>query len=164
MTHNTGSLFSGHKSSVISHQLVIYTDGGSRGNPGPAAIGYVIMNVELSGSTSFLAERGEYIGETTNNIAEYKAIAAALKKAKVLLGKKTAKQREVEVRMDSELACRQLSGKYRIENEGLQPLFFEIWNSRFDFKSVTFVHVPRSHNAKADAMVNQALDENFKKW
>lgn len=129
-------------------KLVIYTDGGSRGNPGHSAIGYVV------GDKAY----GEYIGHTTNNVAEYKAISAALRKAKLLLGKTKSKQTEVEVRMDSELACRQLSGIYRIENETLQPLFFEIWNLKFDFKSVSFVHVRREQNTKADAMVNQALD------
>ena len=133
---------------LFSDMLVCYTDGGSRGNPGPSAIGYVI------GDKGY----GEYIGETTNNIAEYKAIVAALKKAKATLGKNTAKQTDLEVRMDSELACKQLMGKYRIENVGLQPLFFEIWNLRFDFKSVIFVHVPRERNTKADAMVNKVLD------
>ncbi len=133
---------------LFSDTLVCYTDGGSRGNPGPSAIGYVI------GDKGY----GEYIGETTNNIAEYKAIVAALKKAKATLGKNTAKQTDLEVRMDSELACKQLMGKYRIENVGLQPLFFEIWNLRFDFKSVIFVHVPRERNTKADAMVNKVLD------
>lgn len=133
--------------------LIIYTDGGSRGNPGPSAIGYVV------GDKGY----GEYIGHTTNNVAEYKAISASLRKAKLLLGKTKAKQTEVEVRMDSELACRQLSGIYRIENETLQPLFFEIWNLKFDFKSVKFVHIPRAQNSKADAMVNQALDNQLNK-
>jgi ribonuclease HI len=128
--------------------LIIYTDGGSRGNPGPAAIGYTVAGRGY----------GEYIGETTNNIAEYKAIIAALKKAKATLGKETAKKTDVEVRMDSQLACRQLSGQYRVENAGLQPLFFEIWNLKFDFKSVVFVHVPREENTAADAEVNKVLD------
>jgi len=128
--------------------MIIYTDGGSRGNPGPAAAGFVIDGRGY----------GEYLGEATNNIAEYTAVALALKKAKALLGKTKAKQTVVEVRMDSELAVRQLTGKYRIKNEGIQPLFFEIWNLRFDFKKVDFVHVPREKNKEADAMVNRALD------
>jgi ribonuclease HI len=150
MTNIKSSLFSGNQPSVTSHKLIIYTDGGSRGNPGPSAIGYVVGDKEY----------GECIGNTTNNVAEYKAISASLRKAKVLLGKTKAKQTDVEVRMDSELACRQLSGIYRIENLVLQPLFFEVWNLKFDFKSVKFVHVPREENKKADAMVNYALDNN----
>ena len=148
MAYSKNNLFSDHKPQAISHKLLIYTDGGARGNPGPAAIGYTV------GDRAY----GQYIAETTNNVAEYKAIVAALQKAKALLGKIKAKQTEVEVRMDSQLACRQLSGQYRIENPGLQPLFFEVWNLRFDFKSVQFVHVPREQNTAADAQVNKALD------
>ena len=130
-------------------KLLIYTDGGSRGNPGPAAIGFVV------GSKSY----GMTIGRTTNNVAEYQAIIFALKKAKQLLGKIKAKQTDLEVRMDSELAMKQLNGKYKIENADLQPLFLEVWNSKLDFKSVIFKHVPREENRKADEMVNRALDE-----
>ena len=129
--------------------MIIYTDGGSRGNPGPAAAGFVIENKGY----------GEYLGKTTNNIAEYTAIVLALRKVRAILGKTKAKQTEVEMRMDSELAVRQLTGKYRIKNEGIQPLFFEIWNLKFDFKKVDFVHVRREENKDADAMVNKVLDE-----
>ena len=149
MAYSKNSLFSDHKPLAIGDKLLIYTDGGSRGNPGPSAIGYVV------GDKGY----GEYIGVTTNNVAEYKAISASLRKAKLLLGKTKAKQTDIEVRMDSQLACRQLSGIYRIENVALQPIFFEVWNLKFDFKSVRFVHVPREENTKADAMVNKALDE-----
>ncbi len=133
-----------------SGKLIIYTDGGSRGNPGPSAAGFVV------GSKAY----GVYLGRITNNVAEYTAIVLSLKKAKVLLGKQQAKKTDVEVRMDSELAMRQLTGQYKIEHPDLQPLFLQVWNLRLDFKSVTFVHVPREENTKADAMVNQALDEN----
>ena len=101
------------------------------------------------------------IGHATNNVAEYSAIVFALKKAKQLLGKTKAKQTDIEVRMDSELAMKQLTGKYKIENPDLQPLFLEVWNLRLDFKSVSFVHVPREENTKADAMVNKALDNEL---
>ena len=131
-----------------SKKLVIYTDGGARGNPGPAAIGYVVGGKKY----------GEFIGETTNNVAEYKALIAALKKAKALLGKKKAKETEAECYMDSELLMRQLTGVYKIEDENLQPLWLEIWNLRLDFKSVEFRHIPREKNKEADRLVNEALD------
>ena len=129
-------------------KLVIYTDGGARGNPGPAAIGAVV------GSKKY----GEYIGETTNNVAEYKALVFALKKAKALLGKAKAKETGVFCYMDSELLMKQLTGQYKIENEDLQPLWLEIWNLKLDFKSVEFHHIPREKNKEADRMVNEALD------
>ena len=129
-------------------KLVINTDGGSRGNPGNPAIGVVVDGREY----------GEYIGKTTNNVAEYKAVIFALKKAKALLGSKKAAETEVEIRADSELLVKQMNGEYKIKNEELQPLFFEIWNSKQDFKSVAFKHVPREENKDADRLVNQALD------
>lgn len=129
-------------------KFIINTDGGSRGNPGNAAIGAVVGGKEY----------GEYIGKTTNNVAEYKAVIFALKKAKSLLGGKKASEADIEVRADSELLVKQVNGEYKIKNEELQPLFVEIWNSKQDFKSVTFKHVPREENKDADRMVNQALD------
>ncbi|MEP7162548.1 MAG: ribonuclease HI family protein [Candidatus Moraniibacteriota bacterium] len=135
-------------------KIILYTDGGSRGNPGPAALGVYIET---------LGKRyGEFLGVKTNNEAEYAAIVSALKKVKSLLGKKEAKGAEVECRMDSELACRQLNHVYKIENEKLQPLFLEIWNLMLDFKKVSFVHVPREKNTMADAEANQAMDEAAK--
>ncbi len=129
-------------------KFIINTDGGSRGNPGPAAIGAVVGGKEY----------GEYIGKTTNNVAEYRAVIFALKKAKALLGSKKAGETDVEVRADSELLVRQMNGEYKMKNEELQPLFIEVWNLKQDFKSVTFNHVPREENGDADRLVNQALD------
>lgn len=131
-------------------KIILYTDGGSRGNPGPAALGVFIETLGKS--------YGEYLGEKTNNEAEYQAIVSALKKVKSLIGKEKAKKTEVECRMDSELACKQLNHEYKIENAKLQPLFLEIWNLMLDFKHVTFVHVYREKNTQADAEVNKALD------
>jgi len=128
-------------------KLIIYTDGGARGNPGPAAIGVVI------GGKTY----GEKIGETTNNVAEYKALVFALKKAKHLLGKKVAKETELEINTDSELMCNQLRGTYKILEPDLQTLFIEIWNLKQDFKKVEFVKIPREKNKAADKAVNQAL-------
>lgn len=138
-------------------KIIINTDGGSRGNPGPAAIGVVISDPK-SPDGDRAKEYGEYIGKTTNNVAEYRAVAFALKKAKALLGSKKAAETDVEVRADSELLVKQMNGEYKIKNQELQPLFFEIWNAKMDFRSVAFKHVPREENSRADALVNRALD------
>jgi ribonuclease HI len=131
-------------------KLIIYTDGGSRGNPGKAAIGVVVGEKEYS----------EYIGIKTNNQAEYMALVFAFKKTRQLLGKDKSKKTDLEVRMDSELIVRQLNGQYKILDTELQPFFLEVWNLRLDFKSVVFTHIPREQNKKADALVNYALDNN----
>ena len=131
-------------------RIIMYSDGGSRGNPGPAALGVYIE--------TFDKRFGEFLGTKTNNEAEYSAIVAGLKKIKSLIGKEKAKQAMVECRMDSELACRQLNHIYKIENEKLQPLFFQVWNLMLDFKEVKFVHVPREQNTVADAEANRAMD------
>ncbi len=137
---------------------VIYTDGGARGNPGPAAIGVVIKTpLEVK-------KYGEYIGQATNNDAEYQAVIFALKKLKQLIGKEKAKtEAEVEVHLDSELLERQLNGEYKIKEKNLQQLFLEVWNLRQDFKSVVFKHIPREDNRGADKLVNQALDKELSK-
>lgn len=132
-------------------KIVMYTDGGSRGNPGPAALGVFIETLDK--------RFGEFLGTKTNNEAEYAAIAAGLRKIKALLGKARAKTSRIECRMDSELACKQLNHVYKIENEKLQPLFLEIWNLSLDFGEVTFIHVPREQNTIADAEANRAMDE-----
>ena len=137
-------------------KLVIYTDGGARGNPGPAAIGVVISdNPEIGIKAKHYSER---IGKTTNNVAEYKAVIFALKKAKLLLGGQKAKEAELEVRSDSEFVVRQLNGEYKLKDEDLKPFFIEIWNAKQDFKSVVFVHIFREYNSTADSLVNRALD------
>jgi ribonuclease HI len=139
----------------MNKKLVIYTDGGSRGNPGPAAFGYVIYNAE--GNT--IKTHGESMGKATNNEAEYRAVVAALKKTKQMLGKEKLKKTPIEVRMDSELAVKQLSGEYKIENAKLQPMFIELWNLRVELGgNVSFVHIPREQNKEADRLVNEALD------
>ena len=129
----------------------MYTDGGSRGNPGPAALGVFIETLDR--------RFGEYLGTKTNNEAEYAAIAAGLRKIKALVGKDRAKRCRIDCRMDSELACRQLNHVYKIENAKLQPLFLDIWNLSLDFGEVTFAHIPREQNTVADAEVNKAMDE-----
>lgn len=129
---------------------MVYTDGGSRGNPGEAAIGIWIETLNK--------EYGECIGIKTNNDAEYGAIVFALQKIRALIGKTKAKQVHVDMYMDSELAVRQLNHIYKIKEERIQKLFMEIWNDMLDFGKVTFTHVPREKNKRADAMVNMALD------
>jgi len=133
---------------------IIRTDGGSRGNPGPAALGAVIENEK----GSVLKEISEYIGEATNNEAEYRAPITALKKLKSLIGKAEAKKAEVEVVADSELLVKQMNGQYKVENEKIQKFFLELWNLKIDFGKVTFESVPREKNKAADRLVNEALD------
>ena len=140
---------------MTSYKIIVFTDGGSRGNPGPAAVGFVIKDA----SENLIKSHGETIGEATNNEAEYRAVVSALKKIKALLGKKKCKELSVEVNMDSELVQKQLTGKYKIENKKLAPFFLEIWNLKLDFGGVSFQHLPRERNKEADRMVNQALDD-----
>jgi len=128
--------------------LVTYTDGGSRGNPGPAASGVVIQTPHGEVLESF----GEYLGKQTNNVAEYTAILLALRHAKAL-GAET-----VEMRMDSELAVKQLKGEYKVKNPGLAVIYMRIHNEMVGFKKVTFHHVRREFNKAADAEVNKCLD------
>ncbi len=142
------------KSKVKKEKIIVYTDGGSRGNPGPAAIGVVIYD----GTGQMLKSYGKVIGIATNNEAEYGAVIFALEKVRALFGKEKIKAMQCEARMDSELVCRQLNGEYKIEQERLFPLFIKIWNLRIDFGTLVFVHVPREQNKEADRLVNQALD------
>lgn len=140
----------------MNKKIIIYTDGGARGNPGPAAIGVVVG--EPSINLGQVKEYGERIEDTTNNVAEYKAMIFGLKKAKHILGGDTAAKSEIELRSDSELIVNQMNRKYKIKDEDLKLLFVELWNLALDFGSVTFVHVPREKNKEADALVNLALD------
>jgi ribonuclease HI len=135
-------------------KITVYTDGGSRGNPGPAALGVVIKNSE----GRLIKSYGEVIGEATNNEAEYRAVILALQKIKALLGKKKTALLEAEINMDSELVAKQLKGEYKIEEERLFPFFIKIWNLKMDYGKVEFKHVPREKNKEADRLVNEALD------
>lgn len=138
-------------------KLIIYTDGGARSNPGPAAIAAVIL---IRGANGQISEK-EYslaIGRATNNIAEYKAVIFALKKTKLLLGGEKSKKTDLEIRSDSELLVNQINGFYKIKDEDLKPLFIEIWNLKQGFKSVSFILIPREKNKKADLLVNQQLN------
>lgn len=141
----------------MTNKYLIHTDGGSRGNPGPAAIGVVIKKSD--GGTKH--EYGEFLGHATNNEAEYKAVIFALKKLKQLVGKKEAGAAKIEVHADSELLVRQLNGQYKVTAEKVQPLFLELWNLKLDFGEVVFKHVPREENKEADRLVNVALDREL---
>ncbi len=129
----------------------MYTDGGSRNNPGPAAVGVFIETLKK--------QYGHYIGEKTNNEAEYEAVILGLKKIKQIIGKNEAKNTEVEIYLDSEFVERQMNHKYKIKEPELQKLFLEVWNLMLDFGRVTFKHIPREKNKIADGLVNKALDE-----
>lgn len=129
--------------------LQIHTDGGSRGNPGPSASGYVITTTE----DSELERGGEYLGVTTNNQAEYQAVKLALENAAKY------RPRKLQFFIDSELVVRQMNGQYRIRNRDLWPIHIDIKRLSAEYDSVTFTHVRREQNKAADAEVNRILDE-----
>jgi ribonuclease HI len=129
-------------------KVTIYTDGGSRGNPGPSATGIVIKDE----SQKVLAAYGEYLGTQTNNFAEYSAIISALKKAKELGAT------EVECLADSKLVIEQLSGHWKVKEPTIQKLFIEAWNALHQFKPYSLKHIMREKNTEADAQVNKVLD------
>jgi len=129
-------------------ELVVHTDGGSRGNPGPSAVGVVIDAPDGKHLESF----GKYIGKTTNNQAEYKAVIEGLKAIKKY------EPRQVHFFLDSELVVKQLNGVYRMKNPDLTPLFHEVKALAASYDT-TFEHVLRVKNHLADIEVNKALDE-----
>ena len=129
-------------------RATLWTDGGARGNPGPAAYAYVL---EAEDGT-VLDARGEAIGHATNNVAEYSALVAGLRRA-VELGV-TA----LELRSDSELMVKQMRGEYRVKNRDLQELFLDASRAAREVGAVTYTHVRREHNELADRLVNEALD------
>ncbi len=133
-------------------KVIIHTDGGSRGNPGPAGLGVFITDER----GKVLLEHSRYLGETTNNQAEYSAIIDALEHAKNLGAD------EVEMFMDSELAVRQLNHQYKVRNPGLMPLFMRVWNLSTGFRKVRYTHVPRERNKEADRLVNEAIDKHLR--
>jgi ribonuclease HI len=128
--------------------LNLYTDGGARGNPGPAAAGYVIKDDDGA-----LVQAGnKYLGETTNNQAEYNGLILGLQEVINLNAE------SVSIYMDSELIVKQLQRKYKVKNEGLAILFVKAWNLTLEFKKVDFTHIVREKNKEADSQVNKALD------
>src|SRR5690606_18985618 len=130
--------------------IVIYSDGGSRGNPGPSAAGFVILNSQQE----VIAEGGEYLGITTNNQAEYQGVRIGLEKA-IELGYK-----KVDFKLDSMLVVNQMKGYYKIKNRELWPINERIRMLMTKFDRVTFTHVNRQFNQLADGMVNKTLDKH----
>ncbi len=126
----------------------LFTDGGARGNPGPAAGAFVIKKGE-----KIVANGAVFLGKTTNNQAEYEGLVLGLKK---LL---TITKGEVKCFLDSELVVKQLNGQYRVKDEGLKPLFAKVCVLKGHFEKITFTHIRREKNKEADALVNQELDK-----
>ena len=131
--------------------IAIYFDGGSRGNPGPAAIGAVVLDPSTVPPTR-LASVSEYIGTTTNNVAEYRALIAGLEAAREFAA------RRVVVRGDSMLVLKQVEGAWRVKQPHLRPLLDDVRALLTPYEHVDLGHVPRDQNADADLLVNAALD------
>ncbi|MCX6797149.1 MAG: ribonuclease HI family protein [Candidatus Doudnabacteria bacterium] len=132
----------------MHQKFIINTDGGARGNPGPAGIGAVIKD----GYGRLIGQHKKYIGKATNNTAEYKALILALEEAHKL------KATQLQINMDSELVVRQMQGRYKIKEPGLKVLAQEAIRLIGKFKKVDFRHVPREQNCEADKLVNEAID------
>ena len=129
-------------------RVVVHVDGGARGNPGPAGIAAVVSDEH----GAVLLEEGRYIGAATNNVAEYRAVLLGLELAAALGA------RSVEIVNDSELVARQLQGRYKVKHPGLRPLYEETLAALRDFGAWSIRNVPRARNARADGLVNEALD------
>lgn len=132
-------------------KVIIFTDGGARGNPGPAGIGAVIYDEHKK----VIAEISEYLGVATNNQAEYKALVYAFRKA-VDLGAK-----DLDCFLDSELVVKQLKGEYRVKDKDLAKLFLDIHNLSLSFRQITYTHIPREQNKEADRLANEAMDRGM---
>jgi ribonuclease HI len=130
-------------------KVIVEADGGSRGNPGPAGYGAVVLD---AATEEVLAERQAGLGVTTNNVAEYQGLIAGLRAA-VELG-----ATDVEVRMDSKLVVEQMSGRWQVKHPAMKPLALEAAKLVRELGSVRFGWIPRSRNARADALANQAMD------
>lgn len=138
-------------------RYILYTDGGARGNPGPAGAGAVVTNE----SGEVLREAHLSLGRATNNYAEYSAVVLALETLKKLVPVGKRKECEVEIKMDSELVARQLGNRYEIREETLFPLFIKVHNLTVSsFPKIKFTHIPREKNKHADKLSNIAMDES----
>jgi ribonuclease HI len=144
------SLF-GEASGTELAEILVFCDGGSRGNPGPSAIGAVVLD-PASDPPRRLATVSEYIGVTTNNVAEYRALVAGLEAAAPYGA------RRVRVRADSKLVVEQVKGTWKVKQPHLRPLLERVRSLLAPYAEVDVQHVPRAQNADADALVNAALD------
>jgi ribonuclease HI len=136
----------------MADRLIIYSDGGARGNPGPAAIGVAIY--DIANTHEPIVTISKFLGHTTNNQAEYHALLAGLEQAHKLGAK------ELTCFLDSELVVKQLTGKYKVRESGLADLVGEILRLQNKFTRIDYRHVPREKNKLADRLVNEALDKN----
>lgn len=136
----------------MAKKVRIYTDGGARGNPGPAGIGVVVLDLDQGKEGDTLATVSKYLGEATNNQAEYQAVISGLTEAVKL------KAQEVEIVSDSELLVKQCRGEYKVKDTDLAKLFMQVWNLQQNFKKVIFNHTLRTGNKEADRLVNEAID------
>ncbi len=144
----SGSKQKGAKQPGPYKQIKLYADGGSRGNPGPSASGFVLTDMK----DQILLESGVYLGITTNNQAEYQALKFGLEEAEKIGA------REVDAYMDSLLVINQMKGIFKVKNRDLWPIHQAIKNQAQKFKKITFTHIPRELNKLADAEVNKTLD------
>jgi len=136
-------------------KIIVYTDGGARGNPGNAGVGVIITD----GGGNVIKKASKALGVTTNNFAEYEAVIMALAVLKKLYGKKTAEV-EFEFRMDSQLVQRQLTGEYKVKDKNLQIQFLKAKKIiGKDFPNISFNHVMREENSLADGLANEAMDQ-----
>lgn len=137
--------------------FTIYIDGSSRGNPGPAGLGALFVNEK----DKSLKKYSQFLGEKTNNEAEYLALIFALKKAKFLLGKEKIKKALIEIKSDSQLLIKQINGQYKIKEPKIQKLFIEVWNLKIDFPNLKFILIPREKNKEADRLSNLAYETYY---
>jgi ribonuclease HI len=139
----------------MKEKITLFTDGGARGNPGPAGIGIVVLDADKK----VLKEESRYLGERTNNFAEYEAVITGLQILKKLFSKDKLKKLDIEVKLDSQLVARQLSGEYQIKEETLFPQFIKVHNMQVkDFPKIKFSYIPREENKHADILANKAMD------
>ncbi len=129
-------------------KYIIFTDGGARGNPGPAATGIIVRNT----NNEIIMEDGEFLGVATNNDAEYSALVRAI----TTLKEKGAT--EIDCYLDSELVVKQLKGQYKVKNDRMLSAYNKIKELEKSFAKITYTHIPRSKNTEADAIVNRILD------
>ena len=135
-------------------RYTIHSDGGARGNPGPAGAGAVIRDDR----GNIVSSVSDYLGHQTNNVAEYEAIIRALEKLKTLIPENDCALTDVQVKMDSELVVKQVKGEYKVKHPVLQEKRARLAQLESDFHSLSFEHVFRTENKDADALANQAMD------